>query len=147
MIWPDIRSAEYPASPKSGYRYRISGRISIDARYLAGCPVRFSNQPNFIPVGMSSKIRYEKKPEVNRVSFFLTLTKAFCCLEKSAFKNNCLGKLRYYNQIVQSDGGYPAFSISCIRPDIRQVKSGIRPDTGYQKRADNLAGYPVHPYR
>jgi hypothetical protein len=29
--------------------------------------------------------------------------------------------------------GYPAFSVSGIRPDNRQVKSGIRPD------------YPVHP--
>jgi hypothetical protein len=25
-------------------------------------------------------------------------------------------------------------------------QSGIRPDTGYQKRPDYPAGYPVHPY-
>jgi hypothetical protein len=25
--------------------------------------------------------------------------------------------------------------------------SGIRPDTGYQKRPDYPAGYPVHPYK
>jgi hypothetical protein len=42
--------------------------------------------------------------------------------------------------------GYPAnFG---IRPDIRQGESdtGIRLDTGYQKRTDYLAGYPMHPY-
>jgi hypothetical protein len=37
------------------------------------------------------------------------------------------------------------FSLSGIRPDIRQLESGIRPDTGYQKRPDNPAGYPVYP--
>jgi hypothetical protein len=34
------------------------------------------------------------------------------------------------------------FSVSGIRPDIRQLKSGIRSDTGYKKRPD----YPVHPH-
>jgi hypothetical protein len=38
------------------------------------------------------------------------------------------------------------FSVSGIQLDIRQVKSGIRPDTGYLKRPDYPAGYPVHRY-
>jgi hypothetical protein len=37
------------------------------------------------------------------------------------------------------------FMVLASRPDIRQVKSGIRPDTGYKKRPDYSAGYPVHP--
>jgi MFS family permease len=40
--------------------------------------------------------------------------------------------------------GYPAIFI--IRSDIRQVKSGILPDTGCKKRPDVPAGYPVHSY-
>jgi hypothetical protein len=36
--------------------------------------------------------------------------------------------------------------VSDIRPDIRQVKSGIQPDTGYKKgRIIRKAKYPVHP--
>jgi hypothetical protein len=38
------------------------------------------------------------------------------------------------------------FSVSVIRPDVRQVKSGIRPDIGYNKKPDCPAGYPVHPF-
>jgi hypothetical protein len=34
-----------------------------------------------------------------------------------------------------------------IGPDIVQVKYGIRPDSGDQKRPDYPAGYPVHPYK
>jgi hypothetical protein len=44
--------------------------------------------------------------------------------------------------------GYPAifnFLVSEIRPDMKQVKSSIRPDTGYKKRPDYPAGYPVFP--
>jgi hypothetical protein len=47
--------------------------------------------------------------------------------------------------------GYPANSVSGIRPDIRQIKSDIRPDTGYKKKGQIIrphirpAGYPVHP--
>jgi hypothetical protein len=36
--------------------------------------------------------------------------------------------------------------ISSTWPDIRQVKSNIRPDTGYKKWPDYLAGYSVHPF-
>jgi hypothetical protein len=36
------------------------------------------------------------------------------------------------------------FSVSGTRSDIRPVKSGMRPDTGFLKRADYPAGYPVH---
>jgi hypothetical protein len=35
------------------------------------------------------------------------------------------------------------FSVSGIRPDIRPFKSGIRPDTGYQKGPDNPPCYPA----
>jgi hypothetical protein len=38
------------------------------------------------------------------------------------------------------------FLLSGFRPDIRQLKSGIRPDNGFQKRPDYPAGYPVYPY-
>jgi hypothetical protein len=34
------------------------------------------------------------------------------------------------------------FSVS----GIRQIKSGIRPDTGYKKRPDYPAGYPAQPH-
>jgi hypothetical protein len=58
-------------------------------------------------------------------------------------------------ELLWTDNNWPdiqldiwAFSISGIRPDIRQVKSSIRPDTGctVNKRPDYPAGYPVHPY-
>jgi hypothetical protein len=35
------------------------------------------------------------------------------------------------------------FSVSGIWPEIRQVISGIRPDTGYQKSPDVSPGYPA----
>jgi hypothetical protein len=38
------------------------------------------------------------------------------------------------------DYGYTA-----ANPDIRQVKPGIRPDNGYEKRPAYPAGYPVPP--
>jgi hypothetical protein len=42
--------------------------------------------------------------------------------------------------------GYPAgYPVSGLT-GYPAVKSGIRPDTGYQKRPDYPAGYPVHPY-
>jgi hypothetical protein len=37
------------------------------------------------------------------------------------------------------------FLVSGIRPNIRQVKSDIRPHIRYKKRLDYPAGYPVHP--
>jgi hypothetical protein len=59
-----------------------------------------------------------------------------------------LNNLCLYIFFALQRAGYQA--ISSIRPDIWQVKSGIRPDTGYQKgriiRPDIWpAGYPVHP--
>jgi hypothetical protein len=35
--------------------------------------------------------------------------------------------------LFQYPAGYPVILLSGIRPDIRQVQSDIRPDTGYQK--------------
>jgi hypothetical protein len=46
--------------------------------------------------------------------------------------------MNYFSDFVHL-AGYPAFSVSGIWPDIRQVKYGIRPDTGYLKRSD----YPI----
>jgi hypothetical protein len=40
--------------------------------------------------------------------------------------------MNYYKLLTRPD--IQEFSISTIRPDIRQVKSGIRPVKGYQKR-------------
>jgi hypothetical protein len=45
--------------------------------------------------------------------------------------------------LVGYPAGYPAILFSGIRPDIRPVRSGIRPDTGYRKRPDYPAGYPA----
>jgi hypothetical protein len=69
---------------------------------------------------------------------------------------------RYIYKLAGFPAGYSAifsigirpdiwlFAVSRIRSDIRQVKPGIRQDTGYKKGRIippniRLAGYPVHP--
>jgi hypothetical protein len=54
---------------------------------------------------------------------------------------------KYFNSTSTGISNYPdirLFLVFGIRPDIRQVKFGIRLDIGYQKRLDYPAGYPVH---
>jgi hypothetical protein len=47
--------------------------------------------------------------------------------------------MNYYNYNFEI-AGYPMY----LPSGIRQVKSGIQPYTGYKKRPDYQAGYPVH---
>jgi hypothetical protein len=44
--------------------------------------------------------------------------------------------------ISLTSAGYPVSGLTRYPAG----QSGIRPDTGYQKRPDYPAGYPVHPY-
>jgi hypothetical protein len=53
--------------------------------------------------------------------------------------------LNYFSCTVYL-AGYLAISISNVRPDIWQVKSSIRPNTGYHKSSDYPAKYPMHRY-
>jgi hypothetical protein len=45
-----------------------------------------------------------------------------------------------------TSAGYPVSGLTRYPAGYPAGQSGIRPDTGYQKRPDYPAGYPVHPY-
>jgi hypothetical protein len=53
---------------------------------------------------------------------------------------------RYLNYwISQTLAGYPVSGLTGYPAGYPAGQFGIRPNTGYQKRADYPAGYPVHP--
>jgi hypothetical protein len=126
LFLPDIWPAGYPADPKAGYRISGKGQIP-DIR-----PDNLFDNYIFGKTGLAILDFCKHQTKHNLGTKYISV-QIFCLALFEEKLNKLLDQRN--NSRISGLTGYPAGYLA--------GQSGIRPDTGYQKRPEYPAGYPA----